>query len=125
MVNLIQIGQQTSIKLMKTPFYSICTCLLFASLCTGCFRNDTRIGEYRVPKMTDQECLNVLSAKLRGIEGVSDVRADFASQKVTVQFDGLKVALKNIEFVIAGAGFDVNETPGNPTAKAELPASCR
>jgi len=83
------------------------------------------VGEYHVPKITSQECLNVLSAKLRGIEGVQDVQADFATQTVSVTFDGLKAALKNIEFVIAGAGYDVNDTPGNPTAKAELPATCR
>lgn len=110
---------------MKKAIIFSCTCLLSVLLCTSCFRNDTRFGEYQVPKMTSQECLNVLSGKLKGIEGVEDVQADFSTGKVTVRFNGLKVALKNIEFVIAGAGFDVNDTPGNPTARAELPVSCR
>jgi copper chaperone CopZ len=109
---------------MKKTIIS-CTGLIMALLCTSCFRNDTRVGEYHVPMMKSQECLNVLSAKLRGIEGVMDVQADFNTQTVSVTFDGLKAALKNIEFVIAGSGYDVNDTPGNPAAKAELPASCR
>jgi len=104
---------------------SICTGLLFAALCTGCYRKDLRIGEFHVPQVTSQECLNILSGRLRGIEGVSDVTADFPSSKVFVTFDGLKSALKNIEFVIASAGFDVNETPAAPAAKAALPESCR
>lgn len=98
-------------------------CVLLTS--TACFRNDTRVGEFHVPKMQSQECLNYLSGKLRGIEGVQDVTADFATQKVFVTFDGLKAALKNIEFVIAGAGFDVNDTPASEAAKAAMPVPCR
>ncbi len=103
----------------------ICTGLFAALLCTACFRNDTRVGEYRVPNMTAQPCLDVLTARLKAVEGVQDVKADFATGTVYVTFDGLKAALKNIEFVIAGTGFDVNDTPGAPEAKASLPAGCR
>jgi copper chaperone CopZ len=103
----------------------ICTCIFASLLCTACFRNDTRIGIYHVPNMTSQECLNALSGRLRAVEGVMDVQADFATQQVSVTFNGLKAGLKNIEFVIAGAGFDVNDTPGAAAAKAALPVSCR
>ncbi len=103
----------------------ICTCIFASLLCSGCFRNDTRIGVYHVPNITSQECLNVLSGKLRAVEGVEDVQADFTTHKVSVTFNGLKAGLKNIEFVIAGAGFDVNETPGAAAAKEQLPATCR
>jgi copper chaperone CopZ len=95
------------------------------SFFTGCFRNDRRVGEFQVPNLTSQECLNYLSGKLRASEGIEDVKADFESRTVIVTFDGLKLALKNIEFSIAGAGFDVNDTPANPQAKAGMPASCR
>jgi len=103
----------------------ICTGLFVSLLCSGCFRNDTRIGVYHVPTITSQECLNILSGRLRAVEGVEDVQADFTTQQVSVTFNGLKVGLKNIEFVIAGAGFDVNDTPGAAAAKEQLPASCR
>lgn len=103
----------------------ICVCLFTATLFTGCFRNNTRVGEFHVPNMTSQECLTLLSDRLRAVEGVMDIKADFESRKVFVTFDGLKAALKNIEFVISGAGFDVNDSPAVPEAKAALPASCR
>ena len=106
-------------------FTFICTCIFTSLLCTGCFRNDTRIGEYHVPSMTSEECLSVLSTRLLAVEGVKDVKADFETRTVSVTFDGLKAGLKNIEYVIAGSGFDVNQTPGAPAAKTELPPSCR
>lgn len=99
--------------------------ILMASLVSGCFRNDTRIGTFKVPLLQSQECLNYLSGKLRGVEGVMDVQADFSTQTVMVTFNGLKVALKNIEFVIAGSGFDVNDTPASASAKASMPVACR
>jgi len=54
-----------------------------------------------------------------------DVQADFNTQTVTVTFNGLKAALKNIEFVIAGSGFDVNDTPASVSAKTTMPVPCR
>lgn len=98
--------------------------LLAAGLFSGCFRNDRRIGEFHVAQMQSQECLTYLSAKLRAMEGVEDVEADFSTQTVRVTFNGLKLALKNIELNIADAGFDVDTTPGNPGARTNMPASC-
>jgi len=99
--------------------------ILMASINVGCFRNDTRIGTFHVPQLQSGECFTYLSGKLRGVEGVMDVQADFNTQTVTVTFNGLKAALKNIEFVIAGSGFDVNDTPASTSAKATMPVPCR
>jgi len=99
--------------------------LIIAVCLTGCFRNDRRVGEFHVPQMQAQECLNYLSGRLRGAEGVEDVQADFSTKTVSVTFNGLKLALKNIELIIADAGFDVNETPGNPETRATMPVPCR
>jgi copper chaperone CopZ len=94
-------------------------------LLTGCFRNDRRVEEFSVPVMRSAECLDYLSGRLRGVEGVEQVTADFVTGTVIVTFDGLKLGYKNIEFVIAGAGFDVNETPAPESAKNELPVACK
>ncbi|HMP90961.1 MAG TPA: heavy-metal-associated domain-containing protein [Kiritimatiellia bacterium] len=75
--------------------------------------------------MTTPECFNILSGRVRGVEAVQDVKVDYATQTVFVQFDGLKAALKNIEFAIAAAGFDVNDTPAAAAVKAALPEGCR
>jgi copper chaperone CopZ len=92
---------------------------------TGCFRNDRRTMDFNVPALTTQECLTYLSGRLRANEGVENVQADFQTGTVTVTFNGLKLALKNIEIIIAEAGFDVNERPGEPAARAAMPAPCR
>ena len=91
----------------------------------GCFRNDRRTIDFSVPTLATQECLSYLSGRLRANEGVEDVRADFETGTVTVTFNGLKLALKNIEIIIAEAGFDVNERPASEAAKAAMPAPCR
>lgn len=109
---------------MKKIVLALSMISIFA-LFTGCFRNDRRTGEFHVPMMQSEECLNYLSGKLRAAEGVEMVTADFAAQKVIVTFNGLKLALKNIEIIIADAGFDVNERPASPAAKAGMPAPCR
>jgi copper chaperone CopZ len=92
---------------------------------TGCFRNDRRTGQFDVPRLQTQECLTYLTSRLRAAEGVEQVDADFATGKVMVTFNGLKLALKNIEIIIADAGFDVNERPANEVARASMPAPCR
>jgi hypothetical protein len=42
-----------------------------------------------------------------------------------VTYDALKLGIKNIEYVIAGAGFDANDTPAPKEAREALPAECR
>jgi len=101
--------------------------LIFLFTLCGCFRNDLRTEEFHVPELEGQPCLSYLSSRLRTVDGIRDIQADFSSKKVVVSFDGLKLAIKNIEIYIADAGFDVNERPGNETARAsaEFPSSCR
>lgn len=78
-----------------------------------------------MPGLTSQECVTIVSDKLRANEGVEVVEANLASGKLSVTFNGLKLAIKNIEIIIADAGFDVNDRPADEQAKAGLPASCR
>lgn len=108
---------------MKNLFFLFLGLALITA--TGCFRNDRRTIEFTVPELKTQECLTYLSGKLRSAEGVENVEADFARQKVIVTFNGLKLALKNIEIIIAESGFDVNERPADEKAKASLPVPCR
>ncbi len=109
---------------MKIIFtFSFLTVLLIGSI--GCYRNDTRTASFNVPQIQTQECLNFLAGRLRGAEGVIEISGTLDAGTVTVQFDGMKLALKNIEYLISSAGFDVNETPAVPEAKASLPVPCR
>ena len=91
----------------------------------GCFRNDLRVVEVRVPQMATPECSKVILDALGRIEFVVSATPDVASRTVTVSYDSTKLALKNIEIVIANAGFDANEIPASPQARQNLPPECQ
>ena len=61
------------------------------------------------------------------IQGVlpDQTRVDLEKRAVTVTYDSLLTALKNIEFTIANAGFQANEVPANTNAVNALPPECR
>lgn len=92
---------------------------------TACYRNDTRTIVYDVPALRSQPCADAVQNALKMIDGVISAEANLPEGKLTVTFDGLKLGIKNVEYVILGAGFDVNGNPGVAAAKAQLPAECR
>ena len=84
--------------------------LVSLSLC-GCRIKDERELVIDVPQMrTEQDVAKVRSSllSLRGVHLKTAV-FDARSHKVTVRFDSMVVAYKNIEIAIAEAGYDANE----------------
>jgi len=84
--------------------------LVSLSLC-GCRIKDERELVIDVPHMrTEQDVAKVRSSllSLRGVHLKTAV-FDARSHKVTVRFDSMVVAYKNIEIAIAEAGYDANE----------------
>jgi copper chaperone CopZ len=55
----------------------------------------------------------------------SKIQIDFTKRTVSVTYDSLITALKNIEFSIAEAGFQANEVPANEAAAKALPLECK
>ncbi len=104
--------------------FSIVLLGLIISL-SACFRMDIRTVDYEVPGMGSTECVQVIENALSSVDGVLSARPDFQQRTIAVTYDSRKLSIKNIEFVISGAGFDVNDTKGRPEAKATLPATCR
>jgi len=91
----------------------------------GCFRQVIRDVMVEVPNLGSPECFRIIQEALRPLDGVQSATADFASSTVTVRYNSEKLAIRNIEFVIAGAGFAANDLPPSEQAKANLPAECR
>ena len=50
---------------------------------------------------------------------------NFTAGTLSVTYDSMQLARKNIELAIAQAGFDANELPADPAARAALPPECR
>jgi hypothetical protein len=61
------------------------------------------------------------------LEADAIVRAqpDVAARTVTVTYNSMRLAIKNIEYAITAAGFDVNEEQARPEARQALPEGCR
>jgi copper chaperone CopZ len=101
--------------------------LLLGCLVLACRRQDIRTVTIRVPAMGSAACTNIVAEALQKAQGIPPewIRADIEKRTVTVTYDSLQRATKNLEFAIADAGFQANDTPANPQAATNLPADCR
>lgn len=91
----------------------------------ACFRPDHRAITVAVPQMSSPACFNLIQQALKNVEGVEGVTPDYEKRTVTINYFALKLGIKNIEFVIAGAGFDANDTKAPENVRAGLPEGCR
>jgi len=112
----------------------LCAC---ASL-TSCRQRHIKTVVITVPEMRNEACAVVISNALLRVQGLLTARIEFDldNRTVTVPYDSLALARKNIEFGIVNAGFateDVvttargtvtNRIPANPAAVKNLPPSC-
>jgi copper chaperone CopZ len=98
---------------------------LIATLTAGCFRQDIRTFVVNVPQMGSPECSKIIQDALINVEGIHSADPDLHNKSMTITFDSRKLAIKNIEYLIADRGFDANEAQGNPEARAALPPACR
>jgi len=94
-------------------------------LLAGCFRNDTRTETFQIKQLRSQEAVQVIVKALRPVSGVKEIRPDFTNHKLTVVFNGLEGYIKNIEYAIVKAGFDLPNWPADPADKAKLPEDLR
>ncbi|HPG00960.1 MAG TPA: heavy-metal-associated domain-containing protein [Kiritimatiellia bacterium] len=99
--------------------------VLACAMMTGCFRPNIIKMEAQVPQMKTMECSKIIQDALGRIDGIVSADPDIANHTMTIRFDSRKINIKNVEFLIAGLGFDVNNEAGKPEAKAALPVDCR
>ena len=93
---------------------------------TGCRQHDYRTLEIDVPGMKNAQCEQLIRRALARNGIVQEkVEVDLAGRRVTVVYDSLFMANKNIEFFIAKLGFAANGIPADTAAAAKLPAACR
>lgn len=86
-------------------------CVLAAMTLCGCRIQDQRELVIKVPQMkTEGDVAKVRTSllPLRGID-LEHAKFDLAAQTLTLSFDSMVIAHKNIEIAIAEAGYDANE----------------
>lgn len=108
--------------IIKT-FIAVLSLLLVVS----CRQTDVRTFTINVPDMKNRACATVIVKALSstvGVKGGSDIKVDLVARTVTVDYESLVTAKKNIEFAVADAGFNANSVPANPEAVTKLPPEC-
>ena len=102
-------------------------CVLAVALVglASCRMNDIRSQTIRVPQVKSAAAQKVVQAALGRADGVLTNGLAFGAGTVTVRYDSMKLALKNLEQVIADAGFDANNTPADAKARDALAPECR
>jgi len=91
----------------------------------ACRTQDIRSKTIKIPDVKTEAARVVVSNALAQLEGVIAPSIRFDAGTVTVTYDSMKLALKNMEFAIADVGFSANDTPANAAKRAALPASMR
>ena len=104
-------------------------------LCLGaCRRTDYRTHKISVPGLKNERCTEVIQEALARYAQqpsmdksitLDTVRYNTRERWVVIEYDSMKVALKNLEHTIAAAGFAANDVPADSNAVAKLPAECK
>ncbi len=101
--------------------------LVIGAAFTACFRQEVVTRTLNVPQMGHPECVErvIQILTLPDPEAIIEIAPDLEQRTVSVTYVSTRMALKNIEHLLADAGFDVNEVIGNRAMRATLPESCR
>lgn len=101
--------------------------LLFITLVCGfgCRKHDIRTVVVEVPGMRAPACAKIIQEAFMTQPGIRSVQPDFQQRTLTITYDSMIIALKNMEFAIAAAGFDANDVRACPEAAERLPPECR
>ncbi len=109
---------------MKHTIHILSACLLIAAVAPGCRQKDFRVREVRVPNVINEACEKRVRDAIAPLKGVDMKSLDFKNGVLTVRYDSMMLGIKNIEHAIKDAGFDANEFPADPAARAKLPKEC-
>jgi len=94
-------------------------------LCAGCFRNDIRTKTFQIHQLRSENGAVLIAQALRPVPGIQELKPDLTNHTLTVVFNGLECYVKNIEYAIVKAGFDLPNWPADPADKAKLPEDLR
>jgi copper chaperone CopZ len=109
---------------MKIPLLMTLVC--FALLMVSCRQHDYREITLNIPEMRNAACARAISVGLSRAPGLQRelVKFDVPNRTITVRYDSLLAADKNIEFLVVKTGFSVNGIPADAAAQKALPADC-
>jgi hypothetical protein len=77
----------------------------------GCRQQDLRTHTILLSGISGEADVQSVSNTLAQLDGVFDNSIAFQGLSVSVRYDSMKLARKNLEYAIAGAGFGANDIP--------------
>ena len=79
-----------------------------------------------VPQVTNEACEARVRSALQKLKGVNMATLAFdpAAGTLSVEYESMILARKNIEHAIIGVGFDANELIADAAARAAVPPEC-
>ena len=98
--------------------------LLALGLLGACRQSDMRTLIVRVPQVTNAACESRVRQALQPLKGIEAVGFDDAAGTLTLRYESMILAHKNIEHAIIAAGFDANELTATDEARRALPPEC-
>lgn len=103
-----------------------CAVVLFIGFVVlSCRQQDIRTTTIKCPQVRNASCARVVTVALARTDGVVAESIKVGDGTVTVTYDSMKVAIKNLDFAMAEAGFDADDIPADQKAREALPADCR
>ena len=91
----------------------------------GCFRNDIHTETFQINQLRTQAGAAIIAQSFQQVSGIQEMRPDFVKHTLTVVYNAKDTHLKNIEYAIVKAGFDLPHWPADPADKAKLPEELR
>ncbi|MTB51158.1 heavy-metal-associated domain-containing protein [Lewinella sp. W8] len=70
-------------------------------------------------------CKKNIETALNGLDGIEKAELDLVTKKVKVKYDAKVIDLTTIRQAIAATGYDADDIPARPKARAALAACCR
>lgn len=96
--------------------------LFFVLAAGGCRKRDVRTTVIDVPGMADAAAAQRIQDALLSKQGIQSAIPDLERHRLTVTYDSMVTARKNVEFTIAEAGFDANDIPAQAVRPAAPPS---
>jgi copper chaperone CopZ len=111
---------------MKQRLQVILGLILLAVAMVACRRHDFREITIHVPQMRNSACVKVIASGFSRAPGIKreSLRFDLEKRTITLEYDSILTADKNIEFYVAKTGFSANGIPADAKAAASLPPEC-
>jgi MprA protease rhombosortase-interaction domain-containing protein len=91
----------------------------------ACRRQEFRTVTLVCPQVQNAACTALVTAVLDKTEGVVSNSVKCGVGTVTVTYDSMRTAIKNLEFAVAEVGFDAGPIPADAKARDALPAECK